>query len=76
MSELIERIRDDVIGGDSAVTTPFGRRRVTYADYTASGRSLYSAVREGFDTIATGVDAFMPPAISEAAMRPASLCPM
>ncbi|MGH8912387.1 MAG: aminotransferase class V-fold PLP-dependent enzyme, partial [Acidimicrobiia bacterium] len=40
MTSLIERIRDDVIGADSAVTTPFGRRRVTYADYTASGRSL------------------------------------
>lgn len=40
MTSLIERIREDVIGADSAVTTPFGRRRVTYADYTASGRSL------------------------------------
>ena len=37
---LIERIRDSIIGADTAVTTPFGVRRVVYADYTASGRSL------------------------------------
>jgi selenocysteine lyase/cysteine desulfurase len=37
---LIEAIRDAVIGEDEAVTGPFGARRVTYADYTASGRSL------------------------------------
>jgi selenocysteine lyase/cysteine desulfurase len=38
--ELIELIRDSVIGEDEAVAGPFGLRRVTYADYTASGRSL------------------------------------
>jgi selenocysteine lyase/cysteine desulfurase len=37
---LVERIRNAVIGSDTAVMTPFGLRRVTYADYTASGRSL------------------------------------
>ncbi len=37
---LIETIRTSVIGADTAVLTPFGLRRVTYADYTASGRSL------------------------------------
>lgn len=37
---LIETIRDAVIGDDEAVMGPFGLRRVTYADYTASGRSL------------------------------------
>jgi selenocysteine lyase/cysteine desulfurase len=37
---LIERIRAAVIGADTAVTTPFGVRRVVYADYTASARSL------------------------------------
>lgn len=37
---LIERIRDAVIGDDEAVAGPFGVRRVTYADYTASGRAL------------------------------------
>jgi selenocysteine lyase/cysteine desulfurase len=37
---LIETVRESVIGKDTAVETPFGLRRVTYADYTASGRSL------------------------------------
>ncbi len=37
---LIEAIRAAVIGDDEAVIGPFGLRRVTYADYTASGRSL------------------------------------
>src|SRR5947208_7779517 len=37
---LIDTIRASVIGDDEAVAGPFGVRRVTYADYTASGRSL------------------------------------
>jgi selenocysteine lyase/cysteine desulfurase len=37
---LVERIRASVIGEDEAVAGPYGVRRVTYADYTASGRSL------------------------------------
>ena len=40
MTDIVERIRSSLIGADTAVTTPFGLRRVTYADYTASGRSL------------------------------------
>ena len=40
MSSLIEMIRASVIGSHHAVPGPFGERRVTYADYTASGRSL------------------------------------
>lgn len=40
MSQLLEAIRAGVIGDDEAVNGPFGIRRVTYADYTASGRSL------------------------------------
>jgi len=38
--QLIETIRTSVIGRDEVVDGPFGRRKVTYADYTASGRSL------------------------------------
>jgi selenocysteine lyase/cysteine desulfurase len=38
--ELIDVIRAAIIGDDDAVMGPFGLRRVTYADYTASGRSL------------------------------------
>jgi selenocysteine lyase/cysteine desulfurase len=37
---LIEHIQAAVIGDDEAVAGPFGIRRVTYADYTASGRAL------------------------------------
>jgi selenocysteine lyase/cysteine desulfurase len=37
---LLARIRDGVIGDDQVMYGPFGARRVTYADYTASGRAL------------------------------------
>ena len=37
---LLARIRDGVIGDDQVMFGPYGARRVTYADYTASGRAL------------------------------------
>jgi selenocysteine lyase/cysteine desulfurase len=39
-SPLLRQIRDSVIGDDQVMWGPFGPRRVTYADYTASGRSV------------------------------------
>lgn len=40
MQKLIAKIRDSVIGSNTDIETPFGKRPLIYADYTASGRAL------------------------------------
>lgn len=37
---LLEYIRSSIVGADEALETPYGLLRITYADYTASGRCL------------------------------------
>ena len=39
---MFEELRDDVLGEGACIETPYGTRRVTYADHIASGRALAS----------------------------------
>ena len=40
VNENVVAVRNSVIGRDAMISTPFGNKMVTYADYTASGRLL------------------------------------
>ncbi|MDP5002809.1 MAG: aminotransferase class V-fold PLP-dependent enzyme, partial [OM182 bacterium] len=47
--ELVEKIRQSLIGEGTRIPTSFGEKPLIYADYTASGRSLTfieDAIRE------------------------------
>ncbi len=37
---LVAAIREQIVGEDQLFTGPFGDRKITYADYTASGRAV------------------------------------
>ena len=40
MNDFWDLVRENIIGREASIRTPFGERRVTYADYTASGRGV------------------------------------
>jgi len=36
----LQHIREEILGGQKVISTPYGQKVITYGDYTASGRSL------------------------------------
>ncbi|MCY1145646.1 aminotransferase class V-fold PLP-dependent enzyme [Actinoplanes sp. Pm04-4] len=53
-SSLLRRLREGSIGTGAVLTGPFGPRRVTYADQTASGQALDFVESYIRDTVLTG----------------------
>lgn len=45
----LDFVRSEIIGNDSVFETPYGKRNLFYADYTASGRSLKFIEEKLFD---------------------------
>ena len=41
-------VRESIVGADSTFLSPFGRRRVLYCDYTASGRAIRSVEHQSW----------------------------
>jgi selenocysteine lyase/cysteine desulfurase len=40
MNDFWDLVRENIIGREASIRTPFGERRITYADYTASARGV------------------------------------
>ena len=39
-TDLAKYVNQNIIGGNTSFSTPFGRRRIVYCDHIASGKSL------------------------------------
>ena len=42
ISDTLDKIKDDIIGHNVLFNTPYGEKRILYADFTASGKALKS----------------------------------